>query len=63
MSMLNAYVCQTCFGYTGYPGHAARANPGRKHLACNCPSDAELDLRDKLETDLRFTMELQRKRA
>jgi hypothetical protein len=57
MSLLARYECSRCGGYTGYAGLRARQSKLRKHLACTCPSDAELDLRDKIERDLRFEMQ------
>lgn len=62
MSLLANYECPWCFKYTGYAGFAARRDPLRKHLACDCPSDAELDLRERIEAELKFTMEMQQRK-
>ena len=52
--------CPVCFGYIDWVGDRTRRHPLRKHLACTCEEDA---LTEKVEEELRFTIENQRRVA
>lgn len=58
MSLLpNNAQCPTCFKYDGWVG-----NRIAEHHRCKCPSEYD-DLAANVERDLKFTMELQNRRA
>lgn len=56
---LDCDTCPHCGLYTGWTGQSARNHPLRKHLACQCPTEFEMEerVRATVERELRFLME------